>query len=62
MWAISGKRRIDFYFRFFAKFTLERNAGSPLGGGDAYDALKMFKAMVLQAWHRLSDPEPENSL
>jgi transposase, IS5 family len=22
----------------------------------------MFKEMVLQAWHSLSDPEPENSL
>lgn len=31
-------------------------------GPHGYDVLSMFKAMILQSWHQLSDPELEESL
>ncbi len=34
----------------------------PVGGGVPYDPLKMFRAMILQAWHGLSDPKMEETL
>jgi len=36
--------------------------GAPVGGVVPYDPLKMFRAMILQAWHNLSDPKMEEAL
>ncbi|MDQ7000746.1 MAG: IS5 family transposase, partial [Mariprofundus sp.] len=36
--------------------------GNPVGGVVPYDPLKMFRAMILQGWHSLSDPEMEQAL
>jgi IS5 family transposase len=36
--------------------------GNPVGGVVPYDPLKMFRAMILQAWHGLSDPKMEEAL
>ncbi len=36
--------------------------GTPVGGVVPYDPLKMFRAMILQGWHSLSDPEMEQAL
>jgi len=34
----------------------------PIAGVVPYDPLKMFRAMILQAWHSLSDPKMEEAL
>ncbi len=36
--------------------------GAPVGGVVPYEPLKMFRAMILQAWHNLSDPKMEEAL
>jgi IS5 family transposase len=36
--------------------------GHPVDGVVPYDPLKMFRAMILQGWHSLSDPEMEQAL
>ena len=41
---------------------LHKNEVNPKGGPIAYDALKMFKAILLGQWHNLSDPALEESL
>lgn len=35
---------------------------NPVSGVKPYDALSMFKAILLQSWHSLSDPELEEAL
>ena len=41
---------------------LHKNEVNSKGGQIAYDALKMFKAILLGQWHNLSDPALEESL
>ncbi|PJA35385.1 MAG: hypothetical protein CO186_06070 [Zetaproteobacteria bacterium CG_4_9_14_3_um_filter_49_83] len=33
-----------------------------VAGVKPYDLVKMFRAMILQAWHSLSDPKMEEAL
>ena len=41
---------------------LHKNETNSQGGQKAYDAVKMFKALLLGQWHNLSDPKLEESL
>ena len=41
---------------------IHKNDINPQGGQKAYDNLKMFKALLLQQWHSLSDEETEEAL
>ena len=42
--------------------SVHKNDIDPKGGQKAYDNLKMFKALLLQQWHSLSDEQLEESL
>lgn len=42
--------------------SVHKNDINPQGGPKAYDNLKMFKAILLQQWHSLSDAELEEAL
>jgi len=41
---------------------IHKNDINPQGGQKAYDNLKMFKTLLLQQWHSLSDEQTEESL
>ena len=41
---------------------VHKNDINPQGGQKAYDNLKMFKTLLLQQWHSLSDEQTEEAL
>ena len=41
---------------------LSKSTNNPFGGRKSLDELKLFKCLLLQSWHHLSDPELEESM